>query len=128
MVISRILALGGGGFSMEPENLALDRYALSLTAKETPRVLFLQPGESEEYIARFYQAFRTLPCSPAHFTLFHPSTADIRGLLLSMDLIYVGGGNTRSMLALWREWNLPQYLREAWQQGVVLTGVSAGSI
>ena len=125
-----IVAMGGGGFSMEPENPLLDRYILQLTGKEQPAVLFLgtASGDAHEYIDKFYAAFGALHCTPTHLSLFQPSTADPRSLLLGQDAIYVGGGNTKSMLALWREWGLDVMLREAWEQGVVLAGLSAGSI
>ena len=62
------------------------------------------------------------------FRSFFARTPDLRRLLLSQDVIYVGGGNTKSMLAVWRDWDLPRLLRQAWRQGIVLTGVSAGAI
>ncbi|MEW5876432.1 MAG: peptidase E, partial [Candidatus Zixiibacteriota bacterium] len=59
---------------------------------------------------------------------FRRTPADLRSYLLRQDVIYVGGGNTRSMLAVWREWGLPDILCEAWESGVVLAGRSAGAI
>ena len=60
----QIIAMGGGGFSMEPENLALDRYFLKQTSKERPRICFVPTasGDSNDYIVRFYRAFRALEC------------------------------------------------------------------
>lgn len=129
-VMQQIITMGGGGFSMEPDNLALDRYILDQTIIERPKVCFLgqASGESLDYTLRFYKAFTTLPCHPGHLSLFQPHTADIRDFILSQHVIYVGGGNTKSMLALWREWNLDTILREALTHGVILAGISAGSI
>ena len=126
----QIIAMGGGGFSMEPENPLLDLYVLRQTAKERPSIGFLgtASGDSQEYIDRFYEAFKSHDCSPTHLSLFNPPSADLRSWVHEQDIIYVGGGNTRSMLALWREWELDQRLREAWEQGKVLAGVSAGSV
>ena len=126
----QIVAMGGGGFSMEPENPLLDRYVLGLAPAARPKVCFLATasGDAEEYIGRFYRAFQDHACMPAHLSLFRPHTADLRGYLLDQQIIYVGGGNTRSMLALWREWGLDLILREAWERGVILAGISAGSI
>ena len=127
----QIVAMGGGGFSMEPDNPALDRYVLRQAVRAEPRVCFLPTasGDAQSYIDRFYAAFSSLPCTPTHLSLFDPATtADPRSLLVAQDVVYVGGGNTRSMLALWREWGVDAALREAWQQGVVLAGISAGSI
>ncbi|MBA3867946.1 MAG: peptidase E [Anaerolineae bacterium] len=125
-----IIAMGGGGFSMEPDNLALDRYVIAQTEQTYPKVCFLSQasGESQDYIIRFYKAFNELNCQASHLSLFQPHTADLETFLLSQNVIYVGGGNTKSMLALWREWNLPAILRQAYEQGIVLAGISAGSI
>ena len=128
--LPQIIAMGGGGFSMEPDNPALDRYVCQATGKERPRVCFLAQasGESYEHVTRFYRAFTELDARPSHLSLFNPHTADVAGFLLSQDAIYVGGGNTKSMLALWREWGVDAILRQAWQQGIVLAGISAGAI
>jgi peptidase E len=69
-----------------------------------------------------------LDAVPSHLSLFRPPTADLESFLLEKDVIYVGGGNTKSMLALWRAWGLDAILRKAWEQGVVLAGLSAGAI
>jgi dipeptidase E len=126
----QIIAMGGGGFSMEPDNLALDRYVIAQTGIERPKVCFLSQasGEARDYIINFYKAFSELDCHPSHLSLFQPHTAQIADYLLSQDIIYVGGGNTKSMLALWREWGLDNILRQAWENGIVLAGVSAGAI
>jgi len=122
--------MGGGGFSMEPENPLLDRYVLGLTGKDRPKVCFLPTasGDAEGYIINFYRAMVRLNAEPTHLSLLHPAERDMAGLLLSQDVIYVGGGNTKNMLALWRAWGLDEVLRTAWERGVVLTGLSAGSI
>jgi peptidase E len=65
---------------------------------------------------------------PTHLSLFRPATADIESFLLENDIIYAGGGNTRSMLAVWREWGLDTILRKAWEQGILLAGISAGGV
>ena len=123
------MAMGGGGFSMEPDNPALDHFVISLARRENPSVCFLATasGDAESYIDSFYSAFRKLPCRPTHVPLF-ARTPDLNRVLLEQDAIYVGGGNTKSMLAVWREWEIPELLRRAWQSGTVLAGVSAGAI
>src|SRR4051794_29034891 len=100
-VVPQILAMGGGGFSMEQGNELLDRYILSLARTDLPAVCYLPTasGDSAENIARFHTAYGDLPCRASHLTLFNATPADLRALLLSQDVIYVGGGNTRSMLA-----------------------------
>lgn len=125
-----ILAMGGGGFSMEPENLKLDKYLLSLANKDKPKVCFIgtASGDAKEYIDRFYDSFSTLDCEPSHLALYRPPEGDLREFVLDKDIFYVGGGNTRNLLALWREWGLDKILKEAWDSGAVLAGISAGSI
>jgi len=125
---TQIIAMGGGGFSME-ENPALDLYVLAQTRKRTPAVCFLATasGDADAYIEKFYAAFKSHPCRPTHLPLFR-RTPDLKQVLLTQDVIYVGGGNTKSMLAVWRDWGLDAHLRQAWERGIVLGGASAGSI
>ena len=122
--------MGGGGFSMEPENLSLDRYVLNQSAKAYPRVCFVPTasGDSLDYIQRFLRAFSALNCNATYFSLFSGPVGDWRDYLLGNDVIYVGGGNTRNLLALWREWGVDKIMREVWERGIVLAGISAGSI
>jgi dipeptidase E len=124
-----IIAIGGGGLSRQPDYLALERYILAQTGRTTPKIAFLgtATGDADAATVRFYDACSTLPCRPTHVSLYR-RTPDLRAALLNQDVIYVGGGNTRSMLAAWREWDLPALLHEAWQEGIVLAGVSAGAI
>lgn len=126
----QIVAAGGGGFRMEPDNLALERYILAQSGKELPKVCFIPTAsaESDNYVVSFYSAYNKLDCVPSHLSLFHQPTNDLEDYVLSKDVIHVGGGNTRCMLALWREWGLDKILRKAWEQGIVLSGVSAGCI
>ncbi len=128
MPTGHIVAMGGGGFSMEPDNPLLDRFILSLARVSSPRVCFLNPANSADYFYRFYQAFGLEACRTNHLDLCRPPTADLRAFLLEQDVVYVGGGNTRSMLALWREWGLPEILAECQAEGAVFAGVSAGMI
>jgi dipeptidase E len=122
--------MGGGGFSMEPENLLLDRFVLSLSNAATPKVCFVgtASGDAQSYVDRFYDSFRTLNCSPADLSLFKPPTTDLLSFVMEQDAIYVGGGNTRNLMVLWREWGLDAILRQAWLTGVVMAGISAGSL
>jgi dipeptidase E len=128
--LPQIVAMGGGGFSMEPENLLLDRFVLSIARVPEPKVCFVgtATGDAQTYVDKFYAAFRTLPCTPTDLSLFKPPTTDLRSFVMEQDVIYVGGGNTRNLLVLWREWGLDSILREAWLSGIVMAGISAGSI
>lgn len=115
---------------MEPDNLSLDQYILDASGAATPKICFVgtASGDAQSFIDRFYAAFATLRCTPGHISLFKLAPGDLREKVLEQDVIYVGGGNTRAMLALWREWRFDRILREAWESGVVLAGISAGSI
>jgi dipeptidase E len=126
----QIIAMGGGGFAMEPDNSLLDRYILAASDKKTPRVCFIPTasGDSSSYIDRFYTAFTNSPCIPAHLSLFNLHTSDIRSFILEQDILYVGGGNTKNLVALWQAWELDKIIRLAWEQGIVLCGLSAGSL
>lgn len=128
--MKQIIALGGGGFSMEPDNPLLDRYILAQSGKTNPKTCFIgtASGDAENYISRFYQFFEQEKCRPSHLSLFNPPTRDLEGFLLEKDIIYVGGGNTKNLLALWKEWGVDEILRKAWEEGVLLAGISAGSI
>lgn len=124
-----IIAIGGGGFYRDPGNLGLERYVVQQTGIDNPRVAFVPTasGDPDHYVAGFYSAFLSLGCRPSVLTLFK-RTPELRSFLRAQDVIYVGGGNTKSMLAVWRDWEIPELLREAWETGVVLAGVSAGAI
>jgi len=125
-----IIAMGGGGFSEDPDNLRLDRYVLQQARTANPTVCFLPTasGDSDGYIVRFYSAFSKLPCRPRHLSLFRSPPSDLAAFIDECDVIYVGGGNTRYMLGVWREAQIDVMLRHAWEAGVVLCGLSAGAI
>jgi dipeptidase E len=127
-VAGRIVAIGGGGFSMEPENPLLDRYVLSLARRSRPRVCFVPTasGDSEGYVSRFYRAFAAHDCRPVDLQLFERTVADLRAFVLEQDVVYVGGGSTANLLAVWRVHGLDRIVAEAWEAGAVLCGVSAG--
>jgi len=124
----KIFVMGGGGFVVEPTNLLLDRYILSLADKPCPKICFVgtASGDSDSYIEKFYTAYRTLNCTPKHLSLFKPLTLDLKGFILDQDIIYVGGGNTRNLLCFWKEWALDRIFKSAYRKGLVLTGISAG--
>jgi dipeptidase E len=128
----QILAMGGGGFSMEAGNALLDEHALSLTGAECPKVCFLPTasGDADHYIVRFYRAFAPGSCRPSHVSLFRRDggATDLGVHLLEQDLIYVGGGSVISLLGTWAAHGIDRMLRAAWDCGVVMTGLSAGSL
>lgn len=126
----QIIAMGGGGFSMEPDNLLLDQYILSQAYTDVPKICFIPTasGDADNYIERFYETFNKLTCDPFNLSLFSPNFIDLKAYVLQHDILYVGGGNTRNMLSLWKEWGLDTILKEAYEKGVILAGISAGSL
>jgi len=130
MAKRQIIALGGGGFSMEPHNPLLDHYVLKQAGKDRPKVCFVPTasGDAQSYIDKFYGSFKRYDCVPSHLSVFRGHTADIEKFVLEQDIIYVGGGNTRNLLTLWRDWGVDRFIRQAYDQGTVLAGISAGSL
>jgi len=126
----QIIAMGGGGFSMEPENPLLDDYVLAQAKRRRPRICFLgtASGDASAYIEKFYAAFSQQACEPTHLMLFRTPPPDVEGIVERQDIFYVGGGSTRNLLVLWREWGLDRLLKRAWMRGAVLCGLSAGSL
>ena len=124
-----IVAMGGGGFLMEPNNPLLDDHVLRLTGRAKPRVCFVgtASGDAHSFIERFHAAFDgRAECS--HLSLFREYPEDLRGFVLNQDVLYVGGGNTANLLAVWRVHGLDRIIREAWEAGTILAGISAGMI
>ena len=130
--VPQVVAFGGGGFSMESGNALLDDYVLAATGVERPKVCFLPTasGDADHYIVRFYRHLPASRCEPSHVSLFRRDCGapDPATHLLEQDLIYVGGGCVRSMLGAWRAHGLDDVLRRAWARGVVMCGLSAGSL
>jgi peptidase E len=132
--LPQIVAFGGGGFSMEAGNPLLDDYVLRQTGVERPKVCFVPTasGDADHYVVRFYRAFDAARCEPSHLSLFRRDRAaaggDIAEHLLSQDLIYVGGGSVVSLLGVWRAHGIDRILAEAHRRGIVLCGLSAGSL
>jgi dipeptidase E len=128
----QIVSFGGGGFSMEAGNPLLDEFVLELTGKPRPKVCFLPSasGDADHYIVRFYRHFSSDRCDPSHLSLFRreKAPAEPREHLLDQDLIYVGGGSVTSLIGVWRAHGIDEILRECWERGVILCGLSAGSL
>ena len=124
----QIIAMGG--MALDLDNLLLIRYFLKQTRKHKPRVCYIgtASGDAEAGCLRFYAGFSRFDCAPSHLPLFARTPRDLGSFVLEQDAIFVGGGNTRSLLAVWRDWGLDLHLRAAWERGIVLGGSSAGSI
>jgi peptidase E len=113
---------------MRPGGLFLE--ALRLTGKQRPRVTLMMTasGDSREYLLRSYEALSSLSVDVSHLELFAQPNVDPRDAILSSDVVWVGGGSVANLLAVWRTHALPEVFAEAWDNGVILAGVSAGSI
>ena len=127
MTDRHIVAMGGGGFSYDDP--VLDRYVLDLVSAGRPKVCLLPTAASSMamYVTRFLGAFPSSSFEPTFLDLFDRTVADPGSFLAEQDVIYVGGGNTANMLAIWRVHGVDHALREAWEGGVVLCGLSAGA-
>ncbi len=123
----QIIGLGGGGFSCLGKTTPIDKYILSL-AVQNPKVCFLPTasGDAETYINKFYQAFSMENCYMSHFSVFKSNHSN--EFLLEQDIIYVGGGNTFNMLNLWSARGIDKVLKMAYEKGIILCGISAGSL
>ena len=124
-----IIAIGGGGFGANPGQGIIEAYILKQTKKKKPKICFIPTatGDNEAYKVNYYSTFTKLDCEPTHLDFFK-RTPDLKKLILNQDAIFVGGGNTKSMLAVWKDWGLDKILRTAYRNGVVMSGVSAGAI
>jgi peptidase E len=123
----QIVAMSGGGFS--GDDPLLDRYAVGFVDEPRPRVCFVPTaaGDDAAYIVRFFEAFPGRSFEASVLRLFQRGVADITSFLAEQHLIYVGGGNTANLLDVWRRHGVDVALRRAWEEGVVLCGVSAGA-
>ena len=120
-----------GGLRVQPgARPPIVDYLLGLTEKPRPKVCFIPTatGDAAEGIVQFYSRLAGSPADCTHLALFHRTIKDIRAFLLSQDVIWVGGGNTANMLAVWRVHGVDRILREAWDAGILLCGGSAGSL
>ena len=122
--------MGGGGFTMEPDNRLLDDYVLAATGRDRPRVCFVPTaaGDAVTYIERFYDAFPESVCEPSYLSLFSRKVVDLASFLRDQDLVYVGGGNTVNLLAVWRAQGMDRAVGEALAAGTIFCGVSAGAL
>lgn len=127
--MKQIISIGGGGFGRSLGELRIEKYIINQSKSKNPKICFIPTatGDDNGYINNFYRAFNSLACIPSDISFFK-RTIDLRKHILDQDIIFVGGGNTKSMLAVWREWGLDVILKEAYDEGVIMSGVSAGAI
>jgi len=127
--MKKIITIGGG--SLEG-NLHINKEIVKLTGKKKPKLLFIPTASSDEigYIEAIEKTFKTLGCSAKSLLLISKkySKKELSDLILSADIIYVGGGNTLMMMGKWKRFGVDKLLKQAWQKGAVMCGSSAGSI
>jgi dipeptidase E len=128
----RIFAIGGHDFDRTAGNEALCDYMLGLTVSDHPSVCLLPTasGDPEDQIMRFRRLVGERDCDLSVVSLFRlgAKPMDLAHHLLKQDLIYVGGGSLVNLLAIWRAHGIDAILREAWDEGIVLCGQSAGAM
>jgi dipeptidase E len=122
----QIIAAGGDALT----DIPLHHYILAQSDKEKPRICFLPTasGDNEGVIKHFFFLFREHNCTPDYLPLFHNKEADIREFILSQDIILVAGGQSKSMMGVWKEWGVDKFLMEAYENGTIMSGGSAGSV
>ncbi|MBE5461721.1 Type 1 glutamine amidotransferase-like domain-containing protein [Mycobacteroides abscessus] len=122
------IVLLGGGFS-DGEHDELDSFLLEQSNSARPKICFIPTasGDSPGYIERFHDAFSQRQCEPSHLELFRRSESDLSAFIAAQDILYVGGGNTANLLAVWRLHGLDKVIQRAYYNGVVLAGISAGA-
>lgn len=125
-----IVAVGGGELRLG-ETESIDRAIVDLRGRAGPRHLFIPTasGEPEPYIENVARAYGALGCACFALRLkAEPSAAEIEDAVLGADIVYVGGGDTATMLREWRRFGVDRLLDRAWRNGTILSGLSAGSI
>ncbi len=128
-----IITIGGGGFLLYDTRWLQERYILlhlRATPGRQPRVLYLgtASGDAERGQLSFIKTFSAPGCDADTLAFFpFDMKRDYAQAVLDADLVYVGGGNTVGMVAVWREFGFDTALRQAYAQGTVLAGISAGA-
>jgi len=125
------VAIGGGGFLMDDERGVQERWILSLCRQpRQPRVLYVGTASGDSPFAqlKFMRLFSRLGARPDTLAFFpYDMRRDYAAAVRDADVVYVGGGNTVAMVAVWREFGFDRALRRAWEAGTVLAGISAGA-
>ena len=124
----KIIAIGGGGFTHQLD-LGLDQFVIDKLKSTNNKIGFLATAskDDEKKISLFYKRFENTEFELSHFNL----TSNINGFsewIMSKDLVYIGGGNTVFMLEIWRKNKLENIFKDAYEKGIILSGISAGAV
>lgn len=129
--MGKIVAIGGGELR-QGETAKIDEYIVKLSRKDNPKLLFIPTASSdaEGYIELVNKKYVELGCIVDSLCIITNtySNEQIKEMILSADIIYVGGGDTVMMMEKWKEYNVDKYLIQAYEGDLVLSGLSAGSI
>lgn len=130
--MKRIVVIGGGELK-ELETIRIDKEIVKLAMKQTPKALFIPTasGDPKEYIETFIKVYgEKLGCKVDVLKLIDENIneSEIEYKIMNSDIIYVGGGDTKTMLEIWRKKKVDKALKKAWEKGIILSGLSAGSI
>jgi dipeptidase E len=129
--MKQIIAIGGGQFTNKPKDSLIVDYILKQSKTPECPLVCLVPtasGDESRFILKFCEVFANIGARPSFLSLFALPTADIESFILEKDIICVGGGNSRSMWAVWNEWGMADILRKAYEAGKVMAGISAGAM
>jgi len=124
----KIIAIGGGGFTHQLDQ-SLDQFVIDKLKRTNNKIGFLATAskDDEKKISLFYKRFENTEFELSHFNL----TSNINGFsewIMSKDLVYIGGGNTVFMLEIWRKNKLENIFKDAYEKGIILSGISAGAV
>ena len=124
----KIIAIGGGGFTHQLDQ-SLDQFVIDKLKRTNSKIGFLATAskDDEKKISLFYKRFENTKFELSHFNL----TSNINGFskwLMSKDLVYIGGGNTVFMLEIWKKNKLEHIFKDAYEKGIILSGISAGAV
>ena len=124
----KIIAIGGGGFTHQADE-SLDQFVVDQSKKTNNKIGFLATASNDDKkkISLFYKRFENTESELSHFNL----TSDVNGFsewILNKDIVYIGGGNTKFMLEIWKNNMLEIIFKKAYESGIILSGVSAGAV
>jgi peptidase E len=124
----QILAIGGRFYVDTWQPPLLQRHLFALSPVPSPKICLLAGavGDNPAAIEQFYREIGQYDCRLTHLNIYKPVTRDFADYFAAQDIVYVNGGSTRNLITVWRDWGIDAALRGAWEQGVVMSGTSAG--
>lgn len=130
--MKKIVAIGGGKIRTK-STVSIDKEIIRLSGKKNPKLLFFPTAKSDsdeywEWIQKYFGKYLRCKTDVLFLIKERPSKEEIKNKIFNADIIYVGGGNTLKMMRLWRRLGINKLLKAAYHKGIVLCGISAGSI